>query len=182
MKKVSAIILVLGLCLAVSGTALAQIEISEKIDIRSINKMEMYKSRGQFRIKVTVTLTNGNDRNVKFRDIYFKLRFRSGEEDLYLGRSDMVSEMIIPYARGAGEPGELEQTLDVEVGPITWSTVDRLMDIFNLLSDPGNRTFSLYMEGDGEVGMERKDSGWIYQDYKAELIFKPDIQREVLFK
>jgi len=178
MIKFRIILAVLVLCSLLGGkSALGQqVLISEMVEIRSINKVFMYVTPDKkMRMVITVLMINGSERQVKFRDTKFILRCKSSEVNVTL-----------PGAASYNTPGTMLVPVDVEVGPLegpmAMDTISRMASIFNLVGDPFNMTFKMYMEGEGEVGIQTRGESWVYQPYKAEMVFKPQVQREVLIE
>jgi len=183
MKKLFIILAVTVLCLCIGGgSVFGQSDLSDKLDIKWVNKIGMYRANGKCYLTMVVTLTNASDKAVKFRDMTFDLRFR-GPRDLYVGRATRTSDIDVPPNRGRSYPGEAMAELTFEAGPDSGETIDKLFKLVSLIGDPSLRPFTMYLEGKGELGAERPGGGgWVYQAYKGELIFEPQVQSRVFLQ
>jgi len=186
-KPVLFTIVMCTMVMLVGGLVWAEKDITKEIKVKSINSMDTYKKKDKsqteerYWLKMVVTLTNSSDTNVKLRDVIYHLTFKA-DKDLYVGMSEKIKDAVIPRNRGRDYPGELELELNFDAGPADETTFDHLMDIFGMVANPSKKPFTMYLEAKGKLGVQQDDSGWVYQDYEAELVFKPKGKSKVLFK
>jgi hypothetical protein len=161
-----------------SQMCLAQGSELRKVDIVAIKRMHLRGTDAEFLANVVVIIKNDGDINLKLRNMKFDVSFGQEGNSVPFGKAN-VEEIIIPKGT-EGNPGKVELNLNVKVGPKNDSTVNRLVSLFNMMANPETAP-SMLLSGTAEVGTET-ERGWIYQsNVKAELKFKPSLQREVLF-
>jgi hypothetical protein len=176
-----ATVLAVSLCFGVQ-TSMAQADLGA-VSLTAIKSMHIDSEAGRYFADVLVLIQNKSDKTIRLKDYVFDVDFKQGEEITPFGTAPL-EEAVINGATGEGEgstPGQYEATLRIDIGPKGSDTMDRLLQLFNVIGDPSN-TLNLILEGTGEVGT-RLPNGWASQTgIKLELEFVPTIQREVLFK
>lgn len=163
-------------CLCMAGLAHGQAAELQKLDIKAVKSMQVYQDREGFKTRVVVIISNDNATQVRLRNTRFRVQLRNEldmSEPLHLGVA-RKQEILLDQARNL-------VTLDVEVGPKNDESMGRIMQLFNLIGNPDNK-IGMLLDGDGEAGV-KGDRGWIDQTgLKANLQFKPQVQRQVLFE
>jgi hypothetical protein len=164
------------------GTVSAiSLEMVDKLDITAIKSINLLQNQEEFQASVVVQFSSLAESALKFKQADFAITFkdRKGTE-IYLGTTQS-EELVFPASKD-GNIQLVDEKLNVFVGKNEAKTIERLIQLFNLLGDP-DAEFEMILSGTTEVGTRTK-RGWIYQG-KVELedfIFNPTIQREVLFK
>jgi hypothetical protein len=163
-------------CLCAAGLAHAQGAELQKLDIKAVKSLQVFQDREGFKTRVVLVISNDNASQVRLRNTKFRVQLRNEldmGDPIHLGVA-RKAEIVLDQARNL-------VTLDVEVGPKNDDSIGRLIQMFNLIGNPENR-IGMLLDGEGEAGV-KGDRGWIDQTgLKANLQFKPQVQREVLFE
>jgi hypothetical protein len=157
------------------------LDIIDKVDIKAIRSINLIKEEHNYRAAVVVQFITTATSALKFQNCDFQLFFREDEKpEIALGTSQ-PKEILFP-ASETGQPVLIEKQLEVKVGKNEQATVERLIDLFNLIGNPESQ-FAMIISGTTEIGIKAR-RGWIYQGRieLADFTFYPTIQREVLFK
>ncbi len=185
MKGIRQLTLVMLLSVLAVGTCMAQAEVQEtlgNLDISAIKSMQMTKGLDTYQLKVTVIMTNQNPEALRLRNGNFELTFdRAKDGMLNLGPTS-IADKIIPGKNISG-PGTTEMVLNVTVGPKNEQTVDRMVEMFNLIGNPAS-SLKMVVKGKSEVGLQLP-RGWFFEEGKkleVELVWTPEIQRVILLK
>lgn len=172
----------LSLSLYSLGTASAiSIELVDKLNIKAIKSINLIKTNEELRASVVVQFSTSAPVALKFKKANFAILFKSDDgTQIYLGTTQ--SEELIFPASEAGSEKLIEEKLDVFVGKNEADTINRLIQLFNLIGNPDSE-FEMILSGSTKIGTRAK-RGWIYQGRVEieDFIFYPTIQREVLFK
>jgi hypothetical protein len=180
---------VLMFLVVVAGTCLAQIDtqkIISSVDVAAIKKIQVEKGLQGYAMRVTIVLSNENAEALRFRNAEFELSFERGKNEkgvqlppIVLGRASVADQTIL----GKKDGGASAMELDVLVGPKTEETIDRLTAVYNIIGDP-IAMVKMIVKGKAEVGLQLP-KGWIFEQgrrLELELIFTPQVQREILMK
>ncbi|HHB93263.1 MAG TPA: hypothetical protein ENK59_08650 [Thioploca sp.] len=165
----------LGICYAIPSN------IVDHLDIKAIKSIHLIKLENKFRAFIVVQFSSSASITIKFKNSNFIINFQDDRgADVFLGKTQ--PEMILFPASENGIDSLIEKKLEVFVGDDNLDTINRLMNLFNLIGNPDSE-FAMILSGTTEVGTKTK-RGWLYQgQVKIEdFIFYPTIQREVLFK
>lgn len=150
-------------------------EILDQVDIEAIETMQYYKKDNAFRAKVTVVFSNGAERDVKLDDGEFLVGISSKQTpSVHLGRGT-VTGLEIPAGK------QKSYQMDLFVGYEDADTVQRMVQIFNIIGDPKQKPI-MELKGECKLGA-RMERGWASSNsVSIEFIFTPKIQDEVLFQ
>ncbi|WP_069472123.1 hypothetical protein [Candidatus Marithrix sp. Canyon 246] len=157
------------------------IDIVDKIDINAIKSISLKKTDDAFKANLIVKFSTTAKMELKFRNTNFKITFKDdNDKSIYFGSTK--SELFILPPSKNGNLTFKEQKLEVYIGKNDTKTMDRLIDLFNVIANP-ETDFEMIISGTTEVGTKAK-RGWIYQGQVEieNFTFYPTIQREVLFK
>ena len=151
------------------------------LDIYAIKQVQIREYNKRFYSQVKIIFENDSDKAIKLKNADFKVSFRDGGVNIPFGKAPL-EELVIPPKAGLGsDPGQVEATLEVMIGPKNNNTVGTIIQLFNIVGNPLSSVV-MVLDGIGEVG-HKVDKGWVYQTgMRAELEFVPTIQREILFK
>ncbi len=155
--------------------------IADQLDIKAIKSIHLIQLEKKFRAFIVVQFSSSASIAIKFKNSNFLINFQDDREaDVFLGKTQ--PETILFPASENGIDSLVEKKLEVFVGENNIDTINRLMNLFNLIGNPDSE-FAMILSGTTEVGTKTK-RGWLYQgQVKIEdFIFYPTIQREVLFK
>jgi hypothetical protein len=164
------------------GTSYAiSLEIVDKLDIKAIKSITLKQSDEDFRAIVVVLFSTQAKTAVKFKKANFVITLKD-DKDKKVRLGTTQSEVLSFPASKDGTERLKEESLDVFVGKNNLDTLNRLIQLFNLIGNP-DLEFTMILSGTTEVGTKAK-RGWIYQgEVEIEAFtFHPTIQREVLFK
>jgi len=167
--------------MAITNANAISLDIIDKVDIKAIRSINLIKHEQDYRAMVVVQFSTTATSSLKFKECDFKLSFRESEKmEIFLGTTQ-PKEILFP-ASETGQAILVEKQLEVMVGKNETATVERLIELFNLIGNPKSQ-FAMIISGTTEIGAKAR-RGWIYQGrVKLEdFIFYPTIQREVLFK
>jgi hypothetical protein len=155
--------------------------IADQLDIQAIKSINLIQIEKKFRAFIVVKFTSSAPIAMKFKRSNFVINFQDDRgADVFLGTTQ-PEEILFP-ASEIGIVSVIEKKLEVDVGENNINTINRLMNLFNLIGNPDSE-FAMILSGTTEVGTKTK-RGWLYQG-KVEIedfVFYPTIQREVLFK
>jgi hypothetical protein len=156
-------------------------DIVDQLDIKAIKSISIKKTDDAFKANLIVKFSTSSKMELKFRNTNFKITFKDdNDQSIYFGSTK--SELFILPASKNGNLTFKEQKLEVYIGKNDTKTMDRLINIFNIIANP-ETDFEMIISGTSEVGTKAK-RGWIYQGQVEieNFTFYPTIQREVLFK
>jgi len=168
-------------CLNLGATYALSIETVDQLDIKAIKSISLIQHKDEFRAAVVVQFSTTAESALKFRKANFVITLDDGKgQPILLGHTES-EEMLFPASKDGIET-LTEETLNVFVGKNEIDTINRLIQLFNLIGNP-DAEFTMRLSGTTEVGT-RARRGWIYQGEIEieEFTFHPTIQREVLFK
>jgi len=168
-------------CLSLGATYALSIEMVDQLDIKAIKSINIIQNEDEFRAAVVVQFSTSAKSALKFRKANFVITLDDGKgQGILLGNTES-EEMLFPASENGIETLK-EETLDVFVGKNEINTINRLIQLFNLIGNP-DAEFTMRLSGTSEVGTKAR-RGWIYQGEVEieEFTFHPTIQREVLFK
>ena len=185
MKKVIFLTLAAALMATLPlGFVIAQSEVLGKVDIRAVRMMQLDSGGETYTGKVGVILETLSDQEVKLAESTFTVLLQAGSGTPVRIGTGEVAEILLPAAatsEDAVNPGTREIVLDLQVGPKDSETLDRLIQLFNIIGDPRNEV-KLLLTGTSKVGV-RLPRGWMYQEgITVEFEFNPTIQRELIFE
>ncbi|MCK5876243.1 MAG: hypothetical protein KAG43_01310 [Candidatus Marithrix sp.] len=155
--------------------------IADQLDIKAIKSIKLIQTEKKFRVFIVVQFSNSAIIDMKFKRSNFTINFQDDRgADVFLGTTQ--PKEIFFSASENGIASLTEKKLEVFVGENNIDTINRLMNLFNLIGNPDSE-FAMLLSGTTEVGTRTK-RGWLYQgQIKIEdFRFYPTIQREVLFK
>ncbi|RKZ85396.1 MAG: hypothetical protein DRR19_16465 [Candidatus Parabeggiatoa sp. nov. 1] len=156
------------------------LELVDKLDIKAIKSINLIKTDDEFRATVVVQFSTAAEVGLKFRNPRFVITFEDGKgTEIYLGTTQQ--NILFPASEDGSEK-IVEKELDVFVGKNDVSTTTRLIELFNLIGNPGSE-FAMRLSGTTNIGTKAK-RGWLYHGEVEieDFTFHPTIQREVLFK
>ena len=175
------LIILLNFYASIGTVSALSLEMVDKLDIKAIKSIKLIPNKEEFRASVVVQFSSLAESALKFKQTDFAITFKDRKgTTIYLGTTQS-EELVFPASEN-GKIQLVDEQLNVFVGKNEAETINRLIQLFNLLGDP-DAEFEMILSGTTEVGTRTK-RGWIYQG-KVELedfIFNPTIQREVLFK
>ena len=155
--------------------------IADQLDIKAIKSIHLIQIEEKFRAFIVVQFSSLAPIEMKFKHSRFMINFQDDRgAEVFLGTTQ-PEEILFPASEN-GVASLMEKKLEVFVGENHINTINRLMNLFNLIGNPDSE-FAMILSGTTEVGTKTK-RGWLYQG-KIEIedfIFYPTIQREVLFK
>jgi hypothetical protein len=157
------------------------IDIVDKLDIKAIKSISIKKTDDALKANLIVKFSTTAKMELKFRNTNFKIVFKDdNDQSIYFGSTK--SELFILPPSKNGNLTFKEQKLEVYIGKNDTETMNRLIDLFNIIANP-ETDFQMIISGTTEVGTKVK-RGWIYQGQVEieNFTFYPTIQREVLFK
>jgi carboxylesterase type B len=182
MRYTLAILITFALYYSGLGAAYAlSVETVDQLDIKAIKSINLIQNENEFRAAVVVQFGTTANSQIKFRKANFVITLDDGtKQPILLGHTES-EEMLFPASK-KGLEKLTEETLNVFVGKNEINTINRLIQLFNLIANP-DAEFTMRLSGTTEVGTKAK-RGWIYQGEVEieEFTFHPTIQREVLFK
>jgi len=155
--------------------------IADQLDIKAIKSINLVQTENKFRAFIVVQFSSSALIAMKFKNSNFLINFQDDiEADVFLGTTQ-PEEILFPASEN-GIASLVDKKLEVFVGENNINTINRLMNLFNLIGNPDSE-FAMILSGTTEVGTKTK-RGWLYQgQVKIEdFVFYPTIQREVLFK
>jgi hypothetical protein len=184
------------------GDLPAQDQVQEltKLNLKAIKKISFHQEEGRYRAVLAVVFDYSGDRDLRLRESKFKItvlknQFIDGEKVSVRVPFGDASDFLIPVSGEllptdeaiipAPQPGALKSEgiiyLPTDVGPADAETVTRILQIVNVFGDP-EAEFQIELDGDGEAAL-RIERGWITQKgVGIEFLFRPLVQREVLFE
>ncbi len=155
--------------------------IADQLDIKAIKSINLVQTDKKFRAFIVVQFSSSATIDMKFKHSNFLINFQDNmEADVFLGTTQ-PTEIFFPASEN-GIDSLVEKKLEVLVGENNINTINRLMNLFNLIGNPDSE-FAMILSGTTEVGTKTK-RGWLYQGQVTieDFVFYPTIQREVLFK
>jgi hypothetical protein len=172
----------LSICIFSMGIANAlPIDVVDQLDIKAIKSISIKKTDDAFKANLVVKFSTVAKAELKFRNTNFKITFKDdNDKSIYFGSTK--SELFILPPSLDGNLTFKEEQLEIYIGKNDTATMDRLIDLFNLIANPESE-FQMIVSGTTEVGTKVK-RGWVYQGQVEieNFTFYPTIQREVLFK
>ena len=179
-RDVRVTLLAIAACVCLVGSAaLAQTSVFDALDVQAIKSIRLGAVDSDYTAEILVLFVNEGENPIKLKDLDFNVRFKDGETVISLGKAPLA-EIVIPGRGEDGHPGIVEAKLNMTIGPKNEETFGLMIRLFNIVGNPEN-TLAMMLDGTGEVGTKTK-RGWVYQTgLRAELEFRPTIQREVLF-
>lgn len=154
-----------------------------KLDIVSVNRMEVVKTNDSFLLRLRVTFRNRASQAIRFRNAAFGTTLRRGDSagasPLLLGEG-RLEDLVVPAASGR-RSGFASAEIGVRLGPDDSATVARAMALWNVVGDPASAPV-LGLVGTAEIG-RWESAGWLFQGTNrvaADLEFRSSTQREVL--
>ncbi|MDM8567426.1 hypothetical protein QUF74_17475 [Candidatus Halobeggiatoa sp. HSG11] len=155
--------------------------IADQLDIKAIKSINLIQTDKKFRAFIVVQFSSSAPIAMKFKRSNFMINFQDDRgADVFLGTTQ-PKEILFPASEN-NVASLTEKKLEVFVGENNINTINRLMNLFNLIGNPDSE-FAMILSGTTEVGTKTK-RGWLYQGQVEieDFVFYPTIQREVLFK
>ncbi len=168
-------------CASFGAVSAFSLDFVDKLDIKAIKSIHLTQINNEFRATIKVQFGSTSDVDLKFKNANFKITFKNNKDsDIYLGVTESA-EFFFPASEHGIERLQ-DENLNVYVGKNDLDTLNRLIEMFNLMGNP-NSEFAMILSGVTDVGTKVK-RGWIYQGHIEieDFTFHPTIQREVLFK
>lgn len=167
------------------GTCMAQGDVPKMVgnlDVYGIKKMAITSGPSGYSMMLQSTFTNANAEALKLRNGDFEVVFDRPKGGTILLGQTRIAEQIVP-GKAADRPGQADGTLNVAVGPNSQATVDKLIEVINIISDPA-APLRISIRGKAEVGLQLP-RGWVFEQgrrFEVDLVFTPALQREFLLK
>lgn len=184
-KAFKAGLLATAFCLCCAVYAAVDTDTIGKLDMVSINKMQMRESDSAYILDVEVTFENKGQDALKLRNGVFQTSIDTKEKDqdvkLDLGGTT-VDEIVIPGAKTRKTPGTVTKMVSITMGPKDSATIAKLFRLWNVLGNP-SAAMVMVLKGTAEIGVQIP-KGWAFEQgksYEVELHFLPTVQRKVLF-
>jgi len=156
-----------------------------KIDMVSINKMQVVETENAYVLEVEITFQNKNPDAVKLRNGVFQTLIETNEKGkdvkIDVGNTT-VDEVDIAGATNKKTPGTATKQTRVMLGPKDNATMAKLLRLWNVMGNPA-APMVMVLKGTAEIGV-KLPKGWVFEQgktYEVELRFLPTVQRKVLF-
>ncbi len=183
-----------------SVNAQNQIQELTKLNLKAVKKISFFREKEEFRAVIAVVFDYWGERDLRISESKFKItvlknvmidgekvtiRIPFGEATGFMvpseGKLLPMEEAMIPATASGKERTEGIVYLPINVGPAGNESIDRIFEIVNVFGDP-EADFQLELDGKGEAAL-RIERGWITQKgVGIEFLFRPVLQREVLFE
>jgi len=163
----------------------ADTETMGKIDMVSLNKVQVIETETAYLLEVAITFQNKNPDAVKLRNGSFRgtIETKAKKDDVTIDIGDAtMDELEIPGAANRKSTGSAVKEVTIMLGPKDSETTAKMVRLWNVLGDP-SAPMTLVLKGTAEVGV-KLPKGWVFEQgksYELELRFVPTVQRRVLF-
>lgn len=172
------------IAMAITLTA-ADTDTMGKIDMISVNKMQVVETENAYLLEVDITFQNKNADAVKLRSGSFRgtIETKQQKQDVKIDIGDTtIDELEIPGASNRKSAGTAVKGVSIMLGPKDHESTAKMVRLWNVLGDP-SAPMILVLKGTAEVGV-KLPKGWVFEQgksYELELRFVPAVQRRVLF-
>jgi len=153
------------------------------VSLVSVDRMVLTNNGSAYLVAVDLTFQNLNPSGLRFRNGDLNVSLKTVRPDgssgqVCLGPSHL--DTVVLPGGSTNSPGTVSATANIQMGPVNDETTARLVQLFNAVSDPGNKV-SLLLQGTSLVDLP-VTPGWVGNNTPlyVDLAFKPALQRNVL--